>query len=68
MEVSMVFYIFDQDWTNAWIDPIRKWLIYKVLWNSIQPRGLNNIFRSETLSKIDRLERIYNSRQNLNLK
>ena len=39
-----VFYIFDQDWSKSWIDPNRKWLIYKVLWNSIQSRGLNNIF------------------------
>jgi hypothetical protein len=40
----MVFYIFDQDWSIVRIDPIGKWLIYKVLWNSIQSRGSNNIF------------------------
>jgi hypothetical protein len=36
--------IFDQDWSKSWIDPNRKWLIYKVLWNSLQSRGINNIF------------------------
>ena len=42
--IHLVDSIFDQDWSKSWIDPNRKWLIDKVLWNSIQSRGLNNIF------------------------